>query len=71
MSILLKIVILKSGARQVNAGLYVAFKHRIFFETNLAANFGCDQFRIMPEIVSKLFLHSQLEVKSLCCSIEI
>ena len=33
---------------------YMACKHRISFATNLAANFGCDQFRIMPDIVSKL-----------------
>ena len=26
----------------------------ISFATNFAANFGCDQFRIMPDIVSKL-----------------
>ena len=25
------------------------------FATNLAANFGCDQFRIIPDILSKLF----------------
>ena len=31
-----------------------AFKHRISFAPDLAANFGCDQFRIMPDIVSKL-----------------
>ena len=33
---------------------YMAFKHRISFVTDLAANFGCDRFRIMPDIVSKL-----------------
>ena len=39
----------------VNAiGFYMAFKHCISFATNLAANFDCDRFRIMPEIVSKL-----------------
>ena len=35
----------------------MAFKHSILlnsFVTNLAANIGCYQFRIMPEIVSKL-----------------
>ena len=36
------------------ACLYMAFKRCISFATNLAANFGCYQFRIMPEIVSKL-----------------
>ena len=33
--------------------LYVAFKYRISFATDLAVNFGCNRFRIMPEIVSK------------------
>ena len=37
-----------------NAGLYIAFKHSVSFAMNLAANFGCYQIRIMPEIVSKL-----------------
>ena len=32
----------------------MAFKHRISFATDLAANFGCNRFRIMPDIVSKL-----------------
>ena len=31
-----------------------AFKHCIAFATNWAANFGCYQTRIMPDIVSKL-----------------
>ena len=31
----------------------MAFKHRISFATVLAANFGCDQFRIVPDFVSK------------------
>ena len=30
----------------VNAGHYMAFKHHISFAANLAANFGCYQFRI-------------------------
>ena len=34
----------------------MAFKHSITFTTNLAANFGCNQFRITPDIVSKLLL---------------
>ena len=38
----------------INIGLYVAFKHHISFATVLAANFGCNQFIIMPAIVSKL-----------------
>ena len=32
----------------------MGFKHRIPFATNLAANFGCNRIRIMPDIVSKL-----------------
>ena len=42
----------------VNAGLYMAFKPSISFATNFAASFGCCQFRIMPDIVSKLLLAS-------------
>ena len=40
----------------VNTGHYMALKHHISFATDLAANFGChcDQFRITPDIVSKL-----------------
>ena len=34
---------------------YMAFKHSISFATNLAANFGCHGFRIIPDIISKLF----------------
>ena len=45
---------LKIEACPVNAGHYTAFKHSISFATNLAANFGCYRFRIMPDIVSKL-----------------
>ena len=44
----------KIEARPVKAGHYMAFKHRISFATDLAANFGCIPFRIMPDIVSKL-----------------
>ena len=44
----------KIEARHVNAGHYMAFKHCISFATDLAANFGCNRFRIMPDIVSKL-----------------
>ena len=49
-----KIFKLKIEARPVNAGHLMAFKHHISFATDLAANFGCDQSRITPDIVSKL-----------------
>ena len=49
-----KIFKLKTEARPVNAGHYMAFKHLISFATDLAANFGCYRFRITPDIVSKL-----------------
>ena len=42
----------KIEARPVKAGHYMAFKHRISFATDLAANFGYDRFRITPDIVS-------------------
>ena len=45
---------MKIEACPVNAGHYIAFKHHISFATYLAANFGCNQFRIMPDIVSCL-----------------
>ena len=32
----------------------MAFKHRISFATDLAANLGCNRFRITPDIISKL-----------------
>ena len=41
-------------ARPVNASDYMAFKYCFSFATDLAANFGCYRFRIMPDIVSKL-----------------
>ena len=44
----------KIEARPVNAGHYMAFKHRISFATNLAVNLGCNRFRITPDIISKL-----------------
>ena len=44
----------KLEARPVNAGHYMAFKHRISFAIDFAANFGCYRFRITPDIVSKL-----------------
>ena len=40
-------------ARTVNAGLFMAFKYHISFATDFVANFGCDLFRIIPEIVEK------------------
>ena len=39
----------------------MVFKYCILFVTYLAANFGCNQFRIMPEIVSRL-LHISISV---------
>ena len=53
----------KIKARSVNAGHYMAFKHRFSFATDLAANFGCNRFRIVPEIVSKLL---RVAIGSLC-----
>ena len=44
----------KIKASPVNAGHYRAFKRCISFATYLAASFGCNQFRITPDIVSKL-----------------
>ena len=38
--------------------VYMAFKHSISFATDLAPNFGCNQFRITPDIVSKLLCAS-------------
>ena len=48
------------------SGHYMAFKHHISFATNLAANFGCNQFRIMPDIVSK---HLIAAIGS-CCAVQ-
>ena len=53
-----QMVKLKIKGCPVNAGLYMAFKPSISFATNFAASFGCCQFRIMPDIVSKLLLAS-------------
>ena len=50
---------LKIEAHPVNAGRWtccMAFKHSISLAINLAANFGFDQFRITPDIISKLLL---------------
>ena len=43
----------KIEAHPVNAGHHMAFKYCISFTTNLTVNFGCNCFRIMPDIVSK------------------
>ena len=51
-----KILIWKIKARHVNAGFHLAFKRHISFATDLAANSVCNQFRIVPDIVSKLLL---------------
>ena len=40
--------------RHWHASFYMAFKHFISFATNMAANSGCNRFRIMPDIISKL-----------------
>ena len=44
----------KIEACPVNAGHYMTFEHYISCATDLAANFGCNRFRITPDIVSKL-----------------
>ena len=44
----------KIEARPVDAGLYMAFKYRISFASNLTANFGCNRLRITPDNVFKL-----------------
>ena len=51
-----KIFKLTIEAYSVNAGLYMDFKLHISFAIVLAANIGCDPFRIIPAIVSKLLL---------------
>ena len=43
----------------------MAFKHSISFATVLAANFGCNQFRIMLDIASQL-LHTTIWI---CCAV--
>ena len=62
-----KIFKLKIEAHPVNACPYLSFKHRISFATYLAANFGCYQFRIMPDIVSML-LHDAIWS---CCAVQL
>ena len=44
----------KSSNRKLVLLTLGAFKHCISYTTNLAANFGCYRFSIMPDIVSKL-----------------
>ena len=56
----------KMEACPVNAGHYMAYKHLVSFATDWAAIFGCDWFRIMPDIDSKLL---RAAMKSLCCLI--
>ena len=62
--------------------LYMAFKHSIPFATDLATNLGPDLrlYRIMPEIVSKLFLNesalpTEVEWISMaiwsCCAVQL
>ena len=49
------------------AGDYMAFKRNISYATDLAANFGCHRFRIMPDIVSKLLLAAIWS----CCAVAV
>ena len=57
--LLKKIFKSKMEACPVNAGHYMSFKHSISFATDLAANFGCNRFRMVQDIVSK-FLHTAI-----------
>ena len=54
-----KILTLKIEARLVNVGLYTPFHIHFSIATVLAANFGCNRLRVMPEIASKL-LHASI-----------
>ena len=45
-----------SGQWESLQSVHMAFKHYISSVTDLAANFSCDHFRIMPEIIFKLLL---------------
>ena len=54
---------IKAHWHPVNACHYMAFRHHISFVTDLAANFGCNGFRITPDIVSKL---SRAAMESSC-----
>ena len=58
---------LKIEARPVNAGHYMAFKHSISFATDLAANLGCNRFRITPDIILKLL---RATIWS-CCAVQL
>ena len=55
----------KIEACPANASFYLGFwvKQSFSFATDLAANFGCNRFRIMPEIVSK---HLRIAIWSGC-----
>ena len=46
--------------------LKMAFKQCIAFATDLAANFGCNQCRMMPDVISKL-LHVAIWS---CCAVQ-
>ena len=52
--LLKKIFNSKIKASPVNAVHYITFKLHISFATYLAADFGCNWFRIIPDIISKL-----------------
>ena len=56
--LLKKIFESKIEARPVNAG-YMAFKHRFSLRPIWLQSFGCDRFRIIPDMVSK-FLHAAI-----------
>ena len=45
---------MKIKAHLAKAGHYMAFKFCFSFATYLTINFGCNLFRITPDIVSKL-----------------
>ena len=47
---------MKIEAYPFKAEIYLAFKHYFSFAAYSAANFGCYQFKIMSDIVSKLLL---------------
>ena len=51
---LIKNLLIENRSSSCQVTMSTAFKPRTLFATDLAANFGCNRFRIMPEIVSKL-----------------
>ena len=63
--LLKKILKSKIEACPVNAGHYMDFKHHISFATDMAANFGCNRFRITPDIVSKLLRAANLTLSGM------